>query len=107
MTTKRITKRQQKRLQVATDNFQEIQKRLVPFIKPMRIEDISTKGHWEKSTDLTNVFASEDFHEALKKAARPVQAQAAQEKQRPWAFHHHDGYSEKHTHSDRLVDTLD
>lgn len=70
--TKKITKKQEKRLIDAAESLRKIQEKLAPYSEPSKIVQIPKESKWEKTSVSTTVFTKDDFESALRKIARPI-----------------------------------
>lgn len=75
MTTPTISKDQEDRLNQAAENFEEMQKRIAPFIKPRVIINKTTQGKWKRASNEDMALTHQGFLDDLKKVAYPCQAQ--------------------------------
>lgn len=54
---KRISKTQKRRITEATENYEEIKKKLAPFYKPRKILNPSTYGQWQRASSEDIIFS--------------------------------------------------
>lgn len=63
---KRITRKQEKRIDDASRKLEEALKLIEPYSTPRKMGSISTEGKWKSTSTAVDVCTRDNFHNVLK-----------------------------------------